>query len=287
MFAHVDSIAAAIAKAAPLDAEIVIVDNGSTDNTSEIVKGWATASGIPVQALTEPRAGKGRALNLALQAARGELLAFIDDDCRFHPEHVNDHLRHDAADTELLLRGGRIELGDPTDLPMTINITPTVKRWSRALNSARHHAMNGIINGCNMTMRRALFDRLGPFDENFGPGGPFSGDDTEYIFRAYAAGTTIEYVPDMAVSHYHGRKTTDAAWKLWRHYMIGQGAIFAKYFFKHPSLARPYYWDTKNAIKEILTRSNTCFPEFGFSHGHKVRYETLGAIRYLLLTRKK
>src|ERR1017187_6698685 len=78
------SIAAAIAHAAPLDAEIVVVDNGSTDDTAAVIKAWASASPVPVQLLSEPRQGKGRALNCALRAAQGELLVFTDDDCRLH-----------------------------------------------------------------------------------------------------------------------------------------------------------------------------------------------------------
>jgi glycosyltransferase involved in cell wall biosynthesis len=111
-----DSIAAAFALAAPLDAEIVIVDNGS-DNAAAVIDGWARANAVPVQALSQRGPGKSRALNSALRAAKGDVLAFTDDDCRLHPEYVNDLLRHDAADTGLVLRGRRIELGDPTDLP--------------------------------------------------------------------------------------------------------------------------------------------------------------------------
>ena len=128
-----DSIAAAFGVAAPLDGEIVIVDNGSTDNTAAVIDGWARANGVPMQALSQPAPGRSRALNSALRAAKGDVLAFTDDDCQLHPEYVNDLLRHAAADTDLILRGGRIELGDPTDLPFTINTSTTPKRWSRAL----------------------------------------------------------------------------------------------------------------------------------------------------------
>jgi glycosyltransferase involved in cell wall biosynthesis len=277
-----DSIAAAFAQAAPLDAEIVVVDNGSTDETSELVRAWTAAHSVPVQLLYEPRAGKGASLNRALLAARGQLLAFTDDDCWYHPEYANDLLRHDAADTELVLRGGRVELGDPTDLPLTISTDPARTRVSRAMNSARRTHIAGRILGCNMVARRAVIERVGLFDEDFGPGALMqSGDETEYMFRAYLAGIALEHVPDMTVFHHHGRKTAEAGYKLWRSYMIGNGAIYVKYFVAHPNLCRAFYWDIKNALIEIVTGTNTFEPAIGFSHKQKVIYSALGAIKYL------
>ena len=166
--------------------------------------------------LFEPKPGLSRAHNRALLTAQGELLAFTDDDCRLNKDYVNDLLRHDAADTELVLRGGRIELGDPFDLPLTIKTTPDRIRWHRRMNSARHQPISGQINGCNMTMRRALVEKLGPFDERFGPGGP-----------------------DMTVIHHHGRKTPQQGRALLRGYLIGCGALNARYIFKHPNPLPP------------------------------------------------
>jgi glycosyltransferase involved in cell wall biosynthesis len=277
-----DSIAAAIANAGLIDAEIVVVDNGSTDNTAQIVSAWVAGSRVPAKSLLEPRVGKSRALNRALVAAEGGLLAFTDDDCRLHPEYVNDLLRYDASDTELVLRCGRIELGDPIDLPLTINTSPTRIRWSRSINSARRENFLGKINGCNITMRRALIERVGPFDEQFGPGSRFAGEDTDFIFRAYLHRATLEYVPDMTVFHHHGRKTPDAGRKLMRTYMIANGALCARYFFKHPNLCRPFYWDVKYAVREIINGTNTFLPAIGFSYRHKVAYTVRGALIYIL-----
>lgn len=282
------SIAAAFTNAGLIDAEIVVVDNGSTDETASVIKAWANASGAPVKLLREPQKGKARALNRALPAAQGEIVAFTDDDCRLSNEYVNDLLRHDASDKELVLRGGRIELGDPTDLPVTINTDPTLKRWQRTMNSARYERFRGRINGCNMTMRRALIERLGPFDEDFGPGSLIgAGEDADYIYRAYLAGATLEYVPDMTVFHHHGRKTADDGKELFRGYMIAAGALYARYLFKHPDLCRSFYWDCKGAIREIITGTNTFLPDIAFSNRDSVTCSVRGAARYLFARMKQ
>jgi glycosyltransferase involved in cell wall biosynthesis len=282
-----DSIAAAFTNAGSVDDEIVVVDNGSTDDTAAVLKAWANASGVCVKLLHEPRQGKARALNRALRAAQGEMLAFTDDDCRLSEDYVNDLLRHNAGDAELVLRGGRIELGDPTDLPLTINVDPTLQRWQRRMNSARYECFRGRISGCNMTMRRALADRLGPFDEDFGPGSAIgAGEDADYIYRAYLAGATLEYVPDMKVFHHHGRKTADEGKKLFRGYMIAAGALYARYLFKHPNLCRPFYWDCRNAIGEIVTGANTFLPNIAFSHRDSVACSVRGAVRYVFIRKE-
>jgi glycosyltransferase involved in cell wall biosynthesis len=279
-----DSIATAFAEASPLDAEIVVVDNGSSDNTAEIIKAWATATRVSVQLLKEPKAGHARAQNHALRFAHGQLLAFTDDDCRLHPQYVKDLLRHDDEDRGLVLRGGRIELGDPTDLPLTINTSPTLMRWTLTMSSARHHRIPGYLNGCNMVMRRALLDQIGLFDEAFGPGSYIgSGEDSDLMFRAYLAGATLEYVPDMTVFHYHGRKTPEAGRKLMRRYTMANGAMLARYQFTHPDLCRVFYQDLRHTLRSLISGRNTLAPEIHFSNTDMVVYSALGFIKYTLM----
>ena len=141
--------------AAPLDAEIVVVDNGSKIRLRPLSSNGRATALFPSSCSQNPKPAFRRAHNRALRVAQGEIFAFTDDDCRLSKDYVNDLLRHDAADTELVLRGGRIELGDPTDLPLTIKTTPDRIRWNRRTNSARHQPITGQINGCNMTMHRA------------------------------------------------------------------------------------------------------------------------------------
>ncbi len=275
-----DSIAQSLAHAAPVDAEIVVVDNGSEDNTSAVVRKWADSCTFPVQLLREPRKGLSAARNCALRAAHGDLLAWTDDDCRLSTDFVTDLLRHDDADTDLVLRGGRVELGDPMDLPMSIKTDLNPMRWNRQI-SASHQAPKKCIIGCNMSMRRAVVERVGFFDEHLGAGTSIpGGEDIDYIFRTYFANILIEYVPDMVVSHHHGRKSISDGNNLFRNYMIGAGALHVKYFFKIPNLSREFYWDVKNSIREIVSDQNCFWPGINFSHKDKVTYSVLGALRY-------
>jgi len=279
-----DSIAESLSAAAPVEAEIIVVDNASTDNTSAVIKKWAETSPFPVQALHEPKKGLSAARNCALRAARGELLAFTDDDCRMSKNYVIDALRHDAADTEPVFRGGRIELGDSTDLPLSIKTDPDLERMSRKMNSAKKENVGMIMAGCNMVMRRSLANSLGFFDENLGAGTSLpGGEDTDFFFRAYLAGTVLEYVPDMAVTHFHGRKTKLQGYNLLCNYMLGTGALYVKYFFKDINFCRPFYWDIKSAVNEIISGKMDSRAQFGFSYKTKVYYCVLGAFKYCLV----
>jgi glycosyltransferase involved in cell wall biosynthesis len=273
-----DSIATSLANAAPIDAEIVVIDNGSRDATSNAVEQWAIGCPFPVRLVVEPRPGLSVARNRALRTAQGELLVFTDDDCRLSKQYISELLRYDTSDIEPVLRGGSVELGDQTDLPITIRTTKTRQRFNRHTDPATHDSIVGHISGCNMAMRRALVEKLGLFDERFGAGSKLeSGEDSDYLFRAYLAGFTLEYVPDMTVFHYHGRK-------LYRGYSVGTGAIYAKYLLRQPKLCLPFCWDVKKSINEILSGKNLFYPVIGFSFKHKVAYGALGAMKYFFIS---
>jgi glycosyltransferase involved in cell wall biosynthesis len=281
------SIEQALLNAAPLDAEIIVIDNGSEDNTSAIVQEWATSCAFPVRLVFEPRKGLAVARNCALRTAQGDLLAWTDDDCRLSKDYVVTLLRHDARNTELTLYAGRVELGDPTDLPLTVKTSPTPAQWSRKINSARHEGLVNCVVGCNMAMRRTLVDKLGFYDERFGVGTSLlAGEDTDYTFRAYLAGIVIEYVPDLVVFHYHGRKTPSAGYKLIRNYTISLGAIYAKFLFKDYNLCRLGYWDLRHAIQEVITGKNKFMPEINFSYKRMMIYCLMGAVRFIAISAK-
>lgn len=280
--ACLNSIAASLQNVAPAFAEILVVDNGSTDATSQTVKTWAESCAFPVRLLHEEKKGLSHARNCGMAAAQGALIIFTDDDCRLDLNHIADALRHDAADEEPVLRGGRVELGNSEDLPLSIKTQATPMRWTRQMRSARHENVADAIVGCNMALRKTLAQKIGWFDPRFGAGSSIpGGEDTDYIYRAYLADVTLEYVPDMVVYHHHGRKTPDEGNKLMRNYAIGTGALFVKYVTKDMDFCRPLLWDAKHALTELRTRKNVCMPHLNYTYKDKFKHHALGMARYI------
>jgi GT2 family glycosyltransferase len=277
-----DSIAASLNSTSGLSAEIVVVDNGSTDGTPDLLRCWAADADCFATIVEETGRGLARARNTGVAASRGRLLVFTDDDCRLSSNHLRDLVRHDAADTEPVVRGGRVEPGDPLDLPCTLKRDPERRRIDRYRAPMRDVAPGGFILGCNMAMRRAVFDRLGPFDVRFGAGAAFkSGEDTDYVLRAYFGGIPVEYVPDMVVYHFHGRRERHQLATLLAGYDEGNGALYAKFMWRHPELVRPLYWDIRNGLRELLGGSKA---DVALDHSHieKVAGNLRGMMRMMV-----
>jgi len=276
------SIITSISYAACDSAEIVVVNNASTDTTSATVTAFAKSSSTPVQLIYEPRKGLSAARNAGVRTSHGELVAFTDDDCQVSQTYVEELMRYDAKDELLVMRSGSVVLGDPTDLPLTIKSTTTMQSWKRPMNLKGEGELMSSLIGCNMTMRRAVLDRLGPFDEKLGAGTDCpAAEDTDYFYRAYLAGILLEMVPDMIIKHYHGRKETTDQKNLLRNYSIGNGALSIKYLFRYPNFSRHFYWAIKYYFTELFTKKDNDQFSTSITPGEQLSYMLIGAFLYL------
>jgi glycosyltransferase involved in cell wall biosynthesis len=265
-----ESVVKAIDNTMPIEAEIVVVDNGSTDDTSATVTNFSETCAVPIKLVSEPRKGLALARNTGVKASKGDLLIFTDDDCRVAEDYFVAALRHNESDTELVLRSGRVEQGDPSDLRMTLKTENTLQRWNKQTHPKAIGMLNAAFTGANMMMRRALFDTLGGFDIRLGAGTPFhSAEDIDYAYRAHFKGMLIEYAPDMKVYHFHGRKTISSGEKLLFRYSTGLGALYAKHLLNDIRWLRPIYWHVRNALLDPLG-GEAISPDFKFSHLDKL-----------------
>jgi glycosyltransferase involved in cell wall biosynthesis len=217
--------------------ELIIVDNGSLDDTAAVVRKFIGSVTIPTSYVFEPIAGLGNAHNAGLKIARGEILAFTDDDCYPAPDFLSQTWTS-FKDTSLGYITGRILLHDPTDYPITINHST-----ASLVFPAHSFIEPATVQGANMAFRASVLRDIGGFDPLFGPGALFNTEDLDAAARASALGWKGEYRPEVVVSHHHGRKTADIR-PLWRSYHIGIGAYRMKLLLQRqrPFWSRPLYW---------------------------------------------
>jgi len=217
-----DCLAALSRLTSDITFEIVIVDNGSTDNTAKILANFAVTAPTTVVLIREPRAGVSRAKNAGIRAARGDVIAFTDDDCYPEQDYLNTVMQC-LADENIAYLGGKVLLFDPADLPITI----------QPLNHsvflpAGCYLTPGLIHGANFAFKREVFDRVGGFDICLGPGTPLTAEDVDMLQRASLARFSGLYTPLPTVFHHHRRQTSQDEKEVMRSYALGRGAYFYK-----------------------------------------------------------
>ena len=84
--------------------------------------------------------------------------------------------------------------------------------------------------GANMAARRSVFEAIGLWDEQIGPGSRFqSSEEGDFIFRALTGGQPVARVPDLWVTHWGGRPWADGSGNgLLRSYAYGKGTVIGK-----------------------------------------------------------
>ncbi len=170
--------------------EVIVVDDGSTDGTPAVV----AAHGKDIRYLWQPNAGPAAARNLGLQAAQGELIAFLDADDLWHPE-------------KLARQMARFQARPGLDLCVThlqnFWIAELSEEEARSCGHRLAKALPGYVT-VTMLARRSLFERAGFFDTALP-----QCEDTEWVLRAMDCGAVTELLPDVLTHRrvHHGNLT--------------------------------------------------------------------------------
>jgi GT2 family glycosyltransferase len=219
------------------DAEVLLVDNGSTDGSVE----WAASAYPQVRLLPQARnLGYAGGMNAGLRAAQGELIAFLNNDVILQA----DWLRHLAeavlADARIGIAGCKLLYPAETSAEGQgdlIQHAGGILRYPLALpdhigfrqpDTGQFDALKDVdyVTGAAFMARREVLDQLGGFDEGFFPG---YFEETDLCFRARAAGWRVVVAPQAVGVHLESRTTVrdSPAYYTWFH----QGRL--RFVLKH------------------------------------------------------
>lgn len=165
--------------------EVVVVDDGSTDDTRERVGAFAARSDLSFRYLRQQNAGPAAARNHGMRVARGKVIAFLDDDDAWKPAKLARQLPLLAGKTGLV--ACEHEKVNGSGLPI-----PRVQPRPLARGNAQlAFFMDFFLLTSAVCILRACIDRVGYFDEQM-----YVGEDNEFFLRL-ATQYDFDYAPDV------------------------------------------------------------------------------------------
>ncbi len=181
------------------DWELLVVDNASTDRTAAVCRDFQKKFPNHVRSMVETKMGKSNALNTGIAAARGELLAFTDDDVFCDPDYL-PQIRKLFAETGADAAQGRVFLdyegGWPVWLDNRLALMVGVRDCGEEVTE-----LDGTLFGTNMIVSSEVFKKIGGFSPDLGPGGVGMYEDTEISLRMRRSGFRLIYAPQILVRH--------------------------------------------------------------------------------------
>jgi len=191
--------------------EIIVIDNGSQDATPRVVEQARRLASQPVRYLYEPVLGLSHVRNLGLQTARGEWVAFLDDDAVADRQWLS-HLVRAGRDWEAAAVGGKVQ--GVADETVPAWLSPVLWTVDHA-PQAQEVRFPITLPGGNLLARKSVLERMNRFDTHLGREGtrPRTGADIDLCLRLHQAGERLVYAPEAVI--YHGLTPDRFAARYW------------------------------------------------------------------------
>lgn len=169
--------------------EVIVVDDGSSDRTPEVVAAAAARS-----IRHHPPRGANAARNAGIQAAASDLVALVDDDVEAPPGWLRALADGAAAHPDVEAFGGpiRARLEGPAPRACGRELPPIT-----TLDLGPEDREAELVWSANMLVRRAAIERVGGFDEQL----PTGGDEEEWLRRLRSAGGRVMYLAAAGLDH--------------------------------------------------------------------------------------
>lgn len=256
-------------------AEVIVIDNGSSDDTLMRCRELISEFPYPLQVIVETTTGVSAARNRGVATASGEVILSVNDDTRpAGPSLLRHHLdAHRTAGTRTAVLGAiRFAAGAVSDNPFLSWLETGPQFDFDHLDSGDPVTVHHWYTA-HMSFRRELFLAIGGMDERF----PFGFEDIEFGHRMSLAGVRLLYRSDLRLIHDH--QLTPSDWRRRNERMGVAGVFLNRVHPTDPPLAEPavgLWWRYRRFEDDILRRLPTdwCWaPERLRTHVYKAIHD--------------
>jgi len=194
--------------------EIVVVDNGSSDRTPQVVARANETSNVAVRYEREPEPNRGKARNRAIAVATGEIVVFCDDDVQAPANWIAAHANAHVAGEPAVVNGPILNVPSYQDRPK-----PRFTNYSRA-----------FLCTCNASVPRRALAATGAFDESFDL---YGWEDTELGVRLREAGLVWRFAWDAYI--WHVKPPNENTIEVEARKAFEKARMAGRFLMKHPS----------------------------------------------------
>lgn len=239
-----------------VDSEVLVVDNNSTDATGVIAKTFC-ARNPGFRYIFEQVQGLSHARNTAIAQAKGDVIAFADDDVYFDAGWLENLANCFTSDLHLDCLGGKVvpHFEEPPPDWLAGHMM-----W--IYGATRYGDVSKVINppdipiGCNMAFRTSVFKRIGAFDVALGRVGKslLSNEESELFGRMAQAGMVTRYAPNVSVLHRIPPARLKQAWVKNRYFWQGVSDVALRTVVGQQTSRLDFFRLAVSAIVRILQR---------------------------------
>jgi glycosyltransferase involved in cell wall biosynthesis len=227
------SSVASLAIPTDVEADCVVIDNASTDETAAVVDDFARGAALPMRRVLEPHQGSSFARNRAVDETASDYIFFIDDDAlaeRDWAAKLLEDMRRRDLDAACGMVLPRWSSTPPKWLGPSLWVKLAIHDRS-AIESSPASSAERLDNyfSANVGFKRSAFARFGKFREDLGVvgGNPISGEDTELFARILAGGGAMGFAPRAIVHHLIPPERMTLQYLRRKSFAFGMGTAFA------------------------------------------------------------
>lgn len=244
--------------------EAIVVDDGSTDETREVV----AASAVEPVYIYQENQGRGAARNAGVRCARGELVAFLDSDDLWYPDRLARHVEFLARHRDAVFIHGPVDVIDEGGRPDPAAGRRMARLYRKA--AGRGFGLETLLDSCliftsAVTARKSLFDEVGLFDPDFRVR-----EDFEWYLRA-ACRHRIDYLegPPATAYRIHAGNAFHVGDKV---VLEEYERVFSRYLYRTPE-------NGLSSAARAQANISLSFCYAGLGDGERVRRHIRNALR--------